>query len=118
MSYFKINNTDYSMYVNELNIDKEANYNAQTNAAGDTVVDYINSKRQIEVGIIALNDTVMAQLLTDVDAFSVSLSFRNPITNLLEENVACIIPSTGVEYYTIQADKVMYNAFSLKFTEL
>lgn len=118
MSYFKINGNDYSMYVNELKVDKKANYNSQTNAAGDTVVDLINSKRSIDVGIIPLDDAAMATLLADVDAFNVSISFRNPITNMLEENVNCIIPSTGVDYYTIQQGNVSYKAFSLKFTEL
>lgn len=118
MAYFKINNVDYSMYVNELNIKKAHNYNAQTNAAGDTVVDYINSKRKIEVGIIALDSSVMPQILEAVDGFNVSISFRNPKTNALEENVNCIIPDNEVEYYTIQADKVMYNGFNLTFTEL
>lgn len=118
MAYFKIDNIDYSMYVNELKINKNSVYNAQTNAAGNTVVDYINSKREIEVGIIPLNDTAMQQLQTAIDAFNVSISFRNPKTNALEEGVNCIIPENGIEYYTIQADKVMYNAFTLKFIEL
>ncbi|MGM9543612.1 MAG: hypothetical protein ACI3T9_01380 [Romboutsia timonensis] len=118
MAYFKIGDTDYSKYVNELKIKKASNYNSQTNAAGDTVVDYINSKRSIEVGIIPLDDTAMAQLQTDIDSFNVSISFRNPKTNQLEENVNCIIPEDEVEYYTIQVNKVMYKAFTLKFTEL
>ena len=118
MAYFKIGEKDYSMYVNELNISTDTNYNAQTNAAGNTVVDYINKKRTIEVGIIPLNDTVMAELQADIEAFNVSISFRNPKTNILEENVNCIIPSNEVEYYTIQANKVMYNALSLTFEEL
>ena len=118
MSYFKIGDTDYSMYVNELKVTTDVNYNAQTNAVGDTVVDYINKKRTIEVGIIPLDDTVMANLQTDIDAFNVSISFRNPKTNQLEENVNCIIPSDEIEYYTIQINKVMYKAFSLSFIEL
>lgn len=118
MAYFKINNVDYSMYVNELNINKSTNYSAQTNAAGDTVVDYINHKREIEVGIIPLDDVAMAQLQSAIEAFNVSISFRNPQTNALEENVNCIIPDTDVEYYTIQANKVMYNALTLTFIEL
>lgn len=118
MSYFKIGDKDYSMYVNKLNVNKEATYNAQTNAAGNTVVDYINHKRTIEVGIIPLDSADMAALLTDIDAFNVSISFRNPQTGTLEEGVNCIIPSSNVEYYTIQADKVNYNAFSLEFIEL
>lgn len=118
MAYFKIGDVDYSSCVNGLKVIKNNNYTAQTNAAGDTVVDYINSKRIFEVGIIPLTDDMMAQLMTDIDAFNVSISFRNPQTNILEENVNCIIPSTDVEYYTIQANKVMYKAFTLKITEL
>lgn len=118
MSYFKIGNNDYSAYVNSLNVSSEANYNAQTNAAGDTVVDYINKKRTITVGIIPLDDTVMAKLQTDIDAFNVKISYRNPKTNLLETGVDCIIPDNEVEYYTIQVNKVMYNALTLTFEEL
>jgi hypothetical protein len=118
MTYFKIGDKDYSMYVNALNVSTDTNYNAQTNAAGDTVVDYINKKRSIEVGIIPLNDAVMADLQADIEAFNVSISFLNPNTKLLEENVNCIIPSNKVEYYTIQTNKVMYKALTLTFTEL
>lgn len=118
MAYLKINDIDYSMYVNTLKVSKTANYNAQTNAAGDTVVDYINTKRTIEVGIIPLTNDVMINLQQAIDAFSVSISFLNPSTNQLEENVACIIPDKEIEYYTIQTNKVMYNALTLKFTEL
>lgn len=118
MAYLKINGTDYSMYVNELTIKETANYNAQVNAAGNSVVDYINKKRNISVGIIPLDDTVMAKLQQDLEIFNVSISFRNPKTNELEENVNCIIPDTEVDYYTIQVNKVMYNAFKLNFIEL
>ena len=118
MAYFKIGDVDYSMYVNQLKINKSSVYNAQTNAAGNTVVDYINSKREIEVGIIPLNPNVMSELQTAIDAFNVSISFRNPKTNVLEEGIDCIIPQNNIEYYTIQADKVMYKAFTLKFIEL
>lgn len=118
MAYFKINGVDYSMYVNELKVNKKANYNAKVNAHGDTVVDLINHKRTIEVGIIPLTDDIMKELLTAIDGFSVSISFLNPLTGVLEENVACIIPARDVEYYTIQTNKVMFNAFTLTFTEL
>lgn len=118
MSYFKISSVDYSMYVNELVINSEANYNAETNAAGDTVVDFINRKRSIEVGIIPLNSEAMANLLTAIDSFDMYISFRNPVTQELEENVYCMLPSSNVEYYTIQSNNVMYKAFKLKFIEL
>ena len=117
MAYFKIGSTDFSNIVNELKVDNTSNYNSQTNAAGDTVVDYINTKRIIEVGIIPLDDTDMANLQTAINDFDVMISFRNPRTNQLE-TIFCIIPESGVEYYTIQANKVMYKAFRIKFIEL
>ena len=116
MAYFKIGSTDFSNIVNELKVDNTSNYNSQTNAAGDTVVDYINTKRIIEVGIIPLDDTDMANLQTAINDFKVMISFRNPRTNQLE-TIFCIIPESGIEYYTIQANKVMYKAFKLKFIE-
>ena len=118
MAYFKIGANDYSMYVNALDIDTNVKYNAQTNAAGNTVADYINEKRIIEVGIVPLNSEVMKNLKADIKNFNVSLSFLNPDTEQLETGVNCIIPSNKVEYYTIQADRVMYKALKLSFEEL
>ena len=118
MEYFKIDGVDYSKYVSGLIIRKATNYNSQTNAAGDTVVDYINTKREIEVKIIPLEAADMAIILNAVEPFNVSVSFRNPLTNEIEENVNCIIPENEVEYYTIQVNKVLYNEMSLTFTEL
>ncbi len=118
MAYFKIGSNDYSSYTSGLKITRNTNYNAQTNAAGDTVVDYINQKRKIEVEIIALDETIANRLKADIDAFDVRISFRNPKTKALETNVECIIPSNAVDYYTIQADKVMLNKMTLTFTEL
>lgn len=118
MTYFKINNNDYSKYINALKVDTKSNYNAQTNAAGDTIIDYINKKRTIEVGIIPLDAAVMPNLKADIDKFNVSISYRNPDTNELIEGVNCIIPNNEIEYYTIQVGKVMYKAFTLQFEEL
>ena len=118
MAYFKIGQNDYSAITSGLKVINTNAYHSQTNAAGDTVVDYITTKRNIEVTVIALDDTKMAQLQSDLAQFNVSISFRNPQTNLLEENVNCIIPTHEIEYYTIQANKVMYKAMTLKITEL
>ena len=117
MEYFKIDGKDFSKYVKQLNITKNAVYNAQTNAAGNTVVDYINSKREIEVGIIPLRSEAMAEILTAIQNFEVFISFRNPVTNEID-TAHCIIPENSVEYYTIQANNVMYNELTLTFTEL
>ena len=118
MAYFKIGANDYSDICNALRVDTGVNYNAQTNAAGNTVVDYVGAKRTIHVGIISLDDTQMIKLQRDIEAFSVSISFRDPRTNMLAENVACIIPSHNVDYYTIQEGNTRYNALSLSFIEL
>ena len=118
MAYFKINNTDFSMYVNKLQVGTEHFYKSMTNAAGNTLVKYVNSKRTFEVGIIPLDDAAMKSLLTEVDKFNVSISYRDPETNALIENVNCIIPNHLVEYYTIQVGKVSYKAFSLQIKEL
>jgi hypothetical protein len=118
MAYFKIDGVDFSHCVSSLKVSTEANYNAQTNAAGNTVVDYVNSKRTIEVGIIPVDGETMAQLKAVISAFSVAISFRNPDTNSLTEDVPCIIPDNEVDYYTIQANRVSYNPFTLTFVEL
>lgn len=118
MDFFKIDGVDYSWGVNQLNITKTANYNAQTNAAGNTVVDLINHKRTITVGFAPLYDFLMTDLQSAIDKFNVSISFLNPVTGALEENVNCIIPANGVEYYTIQDGKTMFNAFTIEFQEL
>lgn len=117
MSYFKINNNDYSNIVSGLTVAKATNYTAQTNAAGDSVVDYINKKKTVDVNIIPLEADKMAGLLADLEQFNVSITFRNPQTNVLE-TINCIIPDTNISYYTIQKDRVLYNALSLQFIEL
>lgn len=118
MAYFKINDHDYSMYVSDLLISKKPSYKSATNAAGNMVVKYINTKRTFTVGIIPLDSTTMAALQRDLNAFQVTVSYRDPETNTLVENVKCIIPLNEVEYYTIQADKVMYKAFMVTIQEL
>lgn len=118
MAYFKINDVDYSHLVNKLQINKKTVYNSLTNAAGNTVVDYINTKREIEVGIIALDANVLQQLLAAISSFNVYITFLNPETNNTENRISVIIPETNIEYYTIQANKVSVKAFTLKFIEL
>lgn len=116
--FFAINGHNYSMCVNKLMIGKEHNYKSMTTASGNTLVKYVNSKRTIEVGIIPLDDIAMMNLLADVDQFQVSISYRDPETNTLVENLKCIIPNRIVEYHTIQVGNVKYKAFSLQIKEL
>lgn len=118
MAYFMINDIDFSHYVKSLKVKTSNSYNAQTNAAGDTVVDLINKKHEIEVGIIPLTETDMAPLLAAIDNFTVLISYRDPRTNELFQRMLCIIPEDEVDYYTIQINKVMYNELTLNFIEL
>lgn len=118
MAYFKIGDNDYSAFVNGLEISTVVNYTEQQNAAGDSVVDYINKKRVIEISVIPLSAVNMEALLQDMDSFNVSISYREPKTGALVSGVNCIISKTKVEYYTIQENKVMYKESSFTFTEL
>lgn len=118
MTYFKIGSRDYSAYTNALKVLTSARYNEQMNAAGDSVVDFINSKRTIEVGIIPLDDAMLQTLMTDIAAFNVKISFLNPNTKTLENNVSCKIPESEVSYYTIQVGNVKTQALKLSFQEL
>lgn len=116
--YFAINGTDYSKYVNKLVVAKEHFYKGSTSPKGVGKAQYRYSKRVLEVGIIPLDSAVMAKLLTDIDQFSVTISYRDPKTNIMVENLRCIIPNNLVEYYTIQGNNVKYKAFSIQIQEL
>lgn len=117
MSYFKIYEDDYSHCVSGLKVSTKTNYNAQTNAAGNTVVDKINNKKVVEVKIIPLDEVEAQRLLETLEQFKLSIAFRNPRNGSLTR-IECIIPDTDIEYYTIQVDKQMLKEFSLTFTEL
>ena len=116
--YFKINGTDYSKYVNKLTVGTEHFYKSMSTAAGNTLVKYINTKRVLDVGIIPLSGDAMTQFMQDINDFQVTVSYRDPVTNEVSEDINCIIPTHLVEYYTIQAENVQFKAFSLQIQEL
>lgn len=118
MSYFKINNNDYSAYVSGLKISTEHLHKGRTNASGTTVVKYINSKRAIEVTIIPLDAAAMANLMQDINSFNITCDYLNPNTQTLETGVNCMIANNTVEYYTIQGSKTQFKAFTLVLQEL
>lgn len=117
MEIFKIYDYDFSHYVSSLKISTKTNYNAQTNAAGNTVVDKINDKRIVEVGIIPLNEADANFLLQLVAGFQLNIWVRNPADGSTMW-LQTIITDSDIEYYTIRSDKQMLKAFNLKFTEL
>lgn len=118
MAYFKIFNNDYSTYVSGLNIKTKNNYYEAENAAGNIIVDYINSKRVITVEIIPLKQETMEYLLNDLSNFNLTISFKNPSNGELEEDLPCIIADYTTDYYRIGENKTLYKKFKLKFEEL
>lgn len=121
MAYFKINDTDYSQYVNKLLVDVKHKYTARETAAGNLMVKYVTKKRNLQVGIIPLDaealKNISAELNQGGNAFTKQITFLNPETNALE-TIKCIIPVHSIEYYTIQAGKVMTKAFTFTCEEL
>lgn len=118
MEFLKLNGVDFGGMVNRLNVKTAHNYTAQTNAAGNTVVDRINAKRTIEVGFRPLNLEEMRRLQSQTSAFSVLVSFLDPATGALAQDVLCINAEAPTEYYTIQDGFVLFNEFTLEFQEL
>lgn len=118
MAYFKIGNMDVSAYTSGLKISNAANYNARTNAAGNTVIDYINTKRTFEITIIPMKaDAILNALLSRINSLTFTITYLNPDTRA-EETVNVMMPQKEIEYYTIQADKVLYKPFTLTMIEL
>lgn len=117
MAYIKINGVDFSHICSGLKVAETYNYSAQTNAAGNTVVDVINKKRVLDVAIIPLDDTAMRQLLTTINSISAIVEYREPRTGELGSMIA-ICPTRDVEYYMINANRLLYKEIELTFTEL
>lgn len=119
MSYFKLNGHDYSMYVNALSIDTKHKYTARENASGNLMVKYITKKRNVNVGIIPLDETVLAQLVNDLDSgdFTKQITFLDPKTNTMQ-TINCIIPVHTIDYHMIRADRILTKAFTFTCEEL
>jgi hypothetical protein len=121
MAYLKINDIDYSMYVNKLLVDVKHKYTARENAAGNLMVKYITKKHNVQVGIIPLDANSLKSLSAELSKggadFTKRVTYLNPETNELE-TINCIIPIHTIEYYTIQAGNVMTKAFSFTCEEL
>lgn len=119
MTYFKINNVDFSLYVNDIKIATNHTYKEMQTASGNTLVKYVNSKRVLSVGIIPLDCASAKTLLTEINKFNVTISFLNPQTNTLENNIKCIIPQNTVDFYTINdVNGARLNAFTFTIQEL
>lgn len=117
MNYFKIDGAEFSYLVSGLKVGYKKNYNAQTNAAGNTVVDLINIKRVLEVSFIPMDDIKMQTLLSALTAFTLNIRYRDPESGAFED-ISCFFATNEIDYYTIQQNKINYKGFSLTFEEL
>lgn len=119
MAYLKINDKDYSMYVNKLIVDTKHKYTARENASGNLLVKYITKKHNVQVGIIPLDAAALKDIETELNSgsFEKRITYLDPGTNTLT-TIRCIIPTTSVEYYTIQAGNVKTKAFTFTCEEL
>lgn len=119
MAYFKINGTDFSMYVNKLLVDTKHVYTARQNASGNLMVKYVTKKHNVQVGIVPLDAAALRSLESELSggSFEKNITYLDPATNSLK-TIRCIIPVHTVEYYTIQAGKTMTKAFNFTCEEL
>ena len=117
MEYFKINDIDFSMYVNSFEVVKRFIYKPIENAKGDLIIQQKNVKFTLNVGIIPLDTVAMINLQTALNSMVVYISFLDPATNE-SKRIRCMIDNTSVSYYTIRAGNTKFKAFSLQFTEL
>ena len=119
MSYLKINNTDVSDYVKSLKIGYETlvSDNSGRNANGDTVIDVINKKVKVYVTFRPLFEDEMETLLSTIEDYVVSVSYRDAKTNQ-EKTITTYTGTPEPDYYFILPDKVLYKEMSLNFVEL
>lgn len=118
-NHLKIGGVDFSAYVAHrgLKVTRAHNYNAQTNAAGNTVIDYINAKRALEVEFVSMNGANMAALLTALESLAVTVQYRDPKSGVLE-TMQAIAPKVEPKYNTLSNGRVLFEPLAVKFTEL
>lgn len=119
MAYFKVNNQDFSSIVSGLKVGYETlvSDNSGRNANGDTVIYVINQKRKLYVTFRHTFKDEMESFLESIKDYVIDVSFLDPKTN----EITTIKAYTGTpepEYYTIQANHVIYKPMNLNFIEL
>ena len=95
----------------------QQHFKSMVTAAGNTLAKPINKKYIIEVGFRPLTAEEMMELQPHITQLTASVSFLEPASNTIK-TVSCILPTTLVEYYTIQDEQVLYKPFSLQFSQM
>ena len=115
--FFEINNIDFSHLVSSLKVGYETLVSDNTNAAGDTVIDIINKKIKLSVGIRHTTDEEMESFLAATNDYVVNVGFRDPKTQSII-TINTHIDTPEPDYYTIQPTRIIYKPMSLNFTQL
>ena len=116
MAYLKINNTDFSQYVNNLSVTTKHKYTSRENASGNLLVKYLTAKKDIQVGVIPLDASSLKALLAVLNSFEVTVEYLEPETDSLK-TIQCIIPAHTVDYYWIKAGNRKAKAFTFTCEE-
>lgn len=119
MAYFKIGGVDFSHLVSGLKVGKETlvSDDSGRNAAGDTVIDVINTKYKVYVTLRHTTQAEMNSFLNAINGYVISVSFLNPLTNVME-TITAYTGTPEPEYYTIQGSNIIYKPMSINFIEL
>ena len=119
MNYFEINGQDFSSLVSSLKVGYETlvSENSGRNANGDSVIDVINKKCKVYIGLRHTTESEMQSFLAAIEDFVVNASFLDPKTNSIK-TITAYIGTPEPEYYTIQNDRILYKPLSLNFIEL
>lgn len=117
--YFKINNKDFSHLVSGLKVGYETLVSDKSgrNAAGNTTIDVINRKLKVYLTLRHTTGAEMKEFLSAVNDYVVNVSVLNPETGALH-TIQTYIGTPEPEYYTIQAQTVIFKPMTLNFVEL
>ena len=119
MKYLLINDIDFSHLVSGLKVGFETlvSDNSGRNASGDTVIDVINHKFKVYVTLRHTTDSEMQRFLSAIENYVVTVKFLNPKTKALT-TIEAYTGTPEPEYYTAQAQTVLFKPLSLNFIEL
>jgi uncharacterized protein YbbC (DUF1343 family) len=117
--YLTINDVDYSHLVSGLKVGYETlvSDDSGRNAAGDTVIDVINKKVKVYVTLRHTFEEEMRSFLNAIEDYVVQIKFLDTKTNALKQ-ITCYTGTPEPEYYTIQANKIIYKPMNINFIEL
>lgn len=119
MTYLTINSTDVSHLVKSLKVGYETLVadTSGRNANGDTVIDIVNRKAKVYVVFRAMTASEMSTLLTAIQDYVVTVTYRDPKTNS-SKTITSYTGTPEPDYYFILQNRVMYKEMSLNFIEL